>query len=626
MNREIKNISFMDVNINNGFWEKRQTINAKTSLYSILDYFKESGRIDAFKFDWKEGMPNKPHIFWDSDVAKWIEAASYILVKEPDPELEAFIDGLIELIEKNQDENGYFNIYFTVVEPTQRFKNGGRHELYCAGHLIEAAIAYYNATGKDKFLGLMKKYADHLEKVFKDEGSAGFVTPGHEEIELALVKLYRITKEKKYLELSKFFIDSRGLCPKEKYESGAINERHAQFHLPVREQKTAEGHSVRAVYLYSAMVDIAYEYDDKELYKACADIFENIVTRRMYVTGGIGSSPIGEAFTIDYDLPNLTAYTESCAAIGLAFFAKRMQQLDASSIYADITERLFYNGFLSTVSLDGKLFFYQNPLEIHPELVNRDMSMKAEHRRKLPATQRKPAFRCSCCPPNIARLMASIGDFLYSVEQQTLFVHHYMASDTNTEINDSLMEIVQETNYPSDGNIKITVNGDGAGVVALRIPYWCEKYSLKLNGSTPEFYIDKGYAYVKLVAAAKNIIEVDLKMEIQFIEASPSVQEDSGRIALQRGPVIYCLEAVDNGNLLRDIRIDKESEYELIPSDYFGVPLIKTVGFKRKNQGFESALYKPVTKELDTEELTFIPYFGFTNRGESEMVVWVLEK
>lgn len=617
-------ISFQEVSLSNGFWYNRQKIISETSIYSIWKRFKETGRFEAFNFNWEEGKPNKPHIFWDSDIAKWIEAVAYIIEKKDDNVLEEAVDEIVDLIEKHQEPDGYFNIYFTVVEPLLRWKRRTEHELYCAGHLIEAAVAYFEATGKDKFLNLMKKYVMHIEKVFVVDKSAAFVTPGHEEIELALVKLYRCTGEKKYLELSKFFIDNRGSDNKENYYNWA-NSRYAQDHFPVRLQSTAEGHSVRATYLYCGMADLALEYEDKELFEACKRIFKNIVNKRMYITGGIGSSYVGEAFTIDYDLPNLTAYSESCAAIGLAYFASRMLLIDVDSLYGDITERVLYNGFLSSISLDGKSFFYENPLEIRPELVNRDISIDTGKGR-LPITQRKEVFDCSCCPPNIARFIASIGNFLYSSNDDTLFIHHFMPSKVVTScIGGELSEIVQETKYPLDGAITVTLKSNSVKTMAFRIPNWCENYSFKLNGSDADLEVKKGYAYISRSTKETDIIDINYDMKPQLIETSPNVQENSGRVALQRGPILYCLEAVDNGPLLRDIQIDGSGQYEVINDTYFGAPIVKTTGYHRKLEDFQDQLYKPFSQRLEKIQLTFIPYYGFANRGETEMLVWILK-
>lgn len=624
MHEKMSDISFRDTSIEDGFWKNRQRTVSETSIYSIWERFKETGRFDALNFNWKDGQPNRPHFFWDSDIAKWIESVAYLLESKEDKTLEDAVDEVVDLIQVHQDVSGYFNIYFTVIEPDERWKRRTDHELYCAGHLIEAAVAYFEATGKDKFLNVMIRYANHIEKVFLIDKTAAFITPGHEEIELALVKLYHCTGERRYLELSKFFIDHRGQDAKESYYNWA-NARYAQDHLPVREQSTAEGHAVRAVYLYSGMADIAREYEDENLFIACRRIFQNIMQRRMYITGGIGSSAVGEAFTIDYDLPNLTAYSESCAALGLALFARRMLLLDVDSMYSDITERVLYNGFLSSISLGGKSFFYENPIEIHPELLNRDISVKNGGTR-LPITQRKEVFDCSCCPPNITRFIASIGDFLYTNDKDTLFVHHYMASVTKTNINEVPMEIFQQTSYPLQGNIAFSIKGSGVKSVAFRIPYWCENYNFTLNGNEAPIIVKKGYAYISRSLLETDTINVIFEIKPQLIEASPKLQENSGRVALQRGPIIYCLEAIDNGDLLRDVRIDVHGQFDSIFDKYFGVQAINTIGYRRIIEDFENSLYKPVSEKLEQVHLKFIPYYGFANRGESEMIVWVLKK
>lgn len=624
MHEKMSDISFRDTSIEDGFWKNRQRTVSETSIYSIWERFKETGRFNALNFNWKDGQPNRPHFFWDSDIAKWIESVAYLLESKEDKTLEDAVDEVVDLIQVHQDVSGYFNIYFTVIEPDERWKRRTDHELYCAGHLIEAAVAYFEATGKDKFLNVMIRYANHIEKVFLIDKTAAFITPGHEEIELALVKLYHCTGERRYLELSKFFIDHRGQDAKESYYNWA-NARYAQDHLPVREQSTAEGHAVRAVYLYSGMADIAREYEDENLFIACRRIFQNIMQRRMYITGGIGSSAVGEAFTIDYDLPNLTAYSESCAALGLALFARRMLLLDVDSMYSDITERVLYNGFLSSISLGGKSFFYENPIEIHPELLNRDISVKNGGTR-LPITQRKEVFDCSCCPPNITRFIASIGDFLYTNDKDTLFVHHYMASVTKTNINEVPMEIFQQTSYPLQGNIAFSIKGSGVKSVAFRIPYWCENYNFTLNGNEAPIIVKKGYAYISRSLLETDTINVIFEIKPQLIEASPKLQENSGRVALQRGPIIYCLEAIDNGDLLRDVRIDVHGQFDSIFDKYFGVQAINTIGYRRIIEDFENSLYKPVSEKLEQVHLKFIPYYGFANRGESEMIVWVLKK
>ena len=604
----IKTVDFAKTEITGGFWKRKQDMVRKTTVKAVYDRFKDTGRFDAFRFDWKEGMPNKPHIFWDSDVAKWLEGVAYLTETKREPKLEKIVDETVDLIEKNQDANGYFNIYFTVIEPERRFQTRNDHELYCAGHLMEAAVAYYKATGKRKFLDCMCRYADYIEKRFKIDKDTGFTTPGHEEIELALVRLYECTGEKRYYELAKFFVDQRGL--KEESFTNWAQANYCQAHLPVREQTTAEGHAVRAVYLYCAMADIALRSNDAELKKACETIFSDIIEKKMYITGGIGSSSCGEAFTVAYDLSNLLAYTESCAALGLALFANRMLNMDADSKYSDVIERVIYNGFMSSVSLDGKSFFYENPLEVIPYLHTRDKSNnnRGTH---WPQMTRSEVFGCSCCPPNIVRFIPSIANMLYGDDGETIYVHQFIQSRTNIERHGKSLQIEQKTAYPENGKVKITVTG-GDTKIAVRIPGWYEDY----KGETV-----KGYAYFDVKDG--ETLEFDFKMKPVFIEARPEAVFDCGRYAVMRGPVVYCMEAHDNGEYLRDIRIDGRARFTYGKHETLGTPKLTVKAYRRKKDA-SAPLYYKRKNELEPVTATLIPYYAFANRGESDMLVWVL--
>lgn len=617
--KNIQPVPYTDVSIAKGFWLERQSINASSTLRTIHEQFTLSGRFDALRFDWKEGQPGKPHQYWDSDIAKWIEAACYVYHATRDEQLMNEVEGMIDLIVRNQDPSGYFNIWYTVVAPDKRWKQRIDHELYCAGHLIEAAVAHYSVTGRDRFLRCMCRFADHIEQVFVKDRSAAFITPGHEEIELALVRLYGVTGERRYLELSRFFIDNRSKDGPEHFFSYA-NAYYAQDHLPVREQFTAEGHAVRATYLYSAMADIAREYRDESLYTACSRLFDDIINRKMYITGGIGSSSSGESFTLPYDLPNLTAYSESCAAVGLALFAQRMLTLEPDSRYSDALERVIYNGLLSSVSLDGGAFFYENPLEIDPGLRERDKSI-VEGKSRLPQVQREKMFWCSCCPPNIARFIASVGGFVYGKDDKRVYVHQYMDSEATFDVSGNIVHIAQETDYPRDGRVRVMVSGLSGRGIALRIPGWCDHYTLRLNGEEVPARVDRGYAYLD-VSEDTAVIDLALTMQPRLYEASPHVHEDAGRVAVQRGPVVYCLEAVDNGPDLRDIALDADGSLELERDPLFPVPVIRGSGLRRDTSDFD-ALYRPVGARRIRQNLKFIPYFGFANRGVTEMLVWV---
>lgn len=609
-------LSVSQVNITGGFWKARQDLNRDVTLGSVRGQFEDTGRFAAFRFDWQEGMPDRPHIFWDSDIAKWLESAAYVLNKNEDKTLEAYVDCVVDLIEKNQDENGYFNIYFTVCEPDNRFFNRMAHELYCAGHLIEAAVAYDEATGKDKFLKAMCRYADHIEKVFKIDNSAEYSTCGHEEIELALVKLYHRTGEKRYLELSKHFVDIRGTVESKEVQAGE-NDAYVQDHLPVREQTTAEGHSVRAGYLFSAMADLSREYADEELFQACQKLFENITQKRMYITGGIGSTAAGEAFTVDYDLPNASAYAETCAAISLYMFASRMSRVKADSSYADIAERAMYNGIISGISLDGKSFFYENPLEIN--LFDRKLPQKAKAR--YPITQRLEVFGCSCCPPNMTRFIASLGENIYSYDEDTVFVHHYMQSEAEFSFAGKTAKIVQDTDYPNDGRVSFHLTGMQNKRIALRIPGWCREVTLQGNGKSVSFEVAGGYAFLP-VENDDARIEFTMEMRPQWLEASGHVCECAGMAALQKGPIVYCAEAVDNGDELWSLRADICAPVEEYFEPSLRLTAMKTEGY-RKTDKESAALYSPAGEGYEPCAIKLIPYYAFANRGESDMRVWL---
>ncbi len=618
----LKHLPLTDLQISGGFWKERQTTVSDVTVYAVRDRFRDTGRFDAFRFEYQPGDAVVPHIFWDSDIAKWMEAAAYTLLYHPNKELEEDIDEVVDLIAQHQEPDGYFNIYFTVVKPGKRFTDRSCHELYCCGHLIEAAIAYHIATGKDRFLRLMQKYADLVYRVFYEEHSACFSTPGHPEIELALMKLYRHTGEKRYLTLAEYFIDTRGTGADNVPYSDWCNERYAQDHAPLAEQDTAEGHAVRAAYLYSGMADVAYERQDAALAKACEKIFENIRNKRMYITGATGSSHIGEAFTIDYDLQNETAYAESCSALALAWFADRMTAIHPDGKYADIVELELYNAGLSGISLDGESFFYENPLQIDPKLRGRDVSVKSQQT-YYPITQRKKVFDCSCCPPNIARFIASVGQFIYQYDADTLYVNQYIESDVLTKLNGETVSILQQTRYPANGKVQLQIVGNGIKRAALRIPGWCRKFTLSLNGEEQALTPQNGYVYLPL-ADGVNEIELLLAVYPRLVAANPNVQEDAGKAALMMGPVVYCLEGVDNGVNLRSLKIETELKTTVVYEQDYGVNVINAKGYRTVLPAGNPLYYDYDQKTQVPQTLRFVPYFAFANRGESEMEVWVL--
>ena len=600
-------IDHRNVTITGGYWKKKMDLNSQVTMNAVYDRFHESGRIDAFRCDWKEGMPNRPHIFWDSDVAKWMEGAAYILEREENPGLEEKVEQIIDWIEANQHEDGYFNIYYTVVEPTKRWTDRNCHELYCAGHLMEAACAYYNATGRDRFLNCMKKYADYIAKVFMEEHSAAFQTPGHEEIELALYKMYKTTGEKRYFDLMKYFLETRGQ-PDNKEAQIFQAAHYAQSHAPIREQHEAFGHSVRAMYLYSGMADLANETGDEKLLEACRDLFDDTTRRKMYITGGIGSTNIGEAFTIPYDLPNARAYTETCASIGVMFFANRMFRADPvkSSKYADAVELEMYNGALSGLSLDGEKFFYENPLEIN--LTERHRITATNDREHYPITERVRIFGCSCCPPNLNRLLPALGDYFYGYDENegAVYVNQFGPS----EFSYNGAKVTVETDYPMSGTVHVKANVP----VYLRVPCWCRG---NFRADAPHVTAN---GYARFDAGEFTIV---YEMKPQLIGANVNVTPNLGKAALRRGPLIYCAEGVDNGGDVHSLFFDRTTvrnaavEY----SDFFSAPVITLPGFRIRNSSDD--LYAPLDEVYEFVKIRMIPYAAFANRGETNMLVWI---
>lgn len=595
----MKMYSYQAVDLISGFLSEKQELNRKITINSVYEQFKETGRFDALRFDYKEGDEICPHFFWDSDIAKWIEAAAYILKKHPSAEMEAAVDDIVEKIRANQGEDGYFNIYHTVVAPEKRWKHRHNHELYCAGHLMEAAVAYAEATGKTTLLSCMEKYADYIYRVFVEEKSAAFVTPGHPEIELALVKMYRYTGKEAYLTLSQFFVDNRG-CAED-----PSNGQYCQSHMPVREQTSAVGHAVRALYLYTAMAYQAAHTGERAMINACQALWRDIVDSKMYITGGVGSSHIGEAFTHPYDLPNDTAYNETCAAIGVMFFANAMLALENRAEYADVIERAFYNGVLSGLSLDGKAFFYENPLEINlGERFNNNGWGNEE--RRFPITQRPSVFWCSCCPPNVSRLLATLGNYLYGRDGDTLYVNQYAASTLACEE----VSCVQVTDYPRSGRVAVTANGISR--VALRIPSWCKKFALN-----KPYAIEDGYA---LIENDGNEIILELDMTPRAVWADALVLRDAGKACVMRGPVVYCAESVDNGAHLHSLVLLPTFTAREHADEYFGLPMLAIDAERRLP--FAEGLYSDQPPKREKTTVKLIPYNAFANRGESDMLVW----
>ena len=596
----MKMFSYADVDLLSGYLFEKQELNRKITINAVYDRFTETGRFSAFDCNYKEGDTIKPHYFWDSDVAKWIEGAAYILKKRPDAELERRVEAVVDQIEAHQGEDGYFNIYFTVVEPKARWTRRHMHELYCAGHLMEAAVAYAESTGKERFLSLMEKYADYIYRVFVEQHFAAFHTPGHEEIELALLRMYRYTKKRKYLELSAYFINARG-C----YAEPEQRDHYTQSHLPVREQTEALGHAVRALYLYTGMASLARETGEEALINACKILWQDVTERKMYVTGALGATRNGEAFSnASYDLPNDTAYAETCAAIALMLFSQEMLQLESNAAYADAIERAFYNGVLAGLSLDGAAFFYENPLEIN--LAER----RGDPQKKYSITQRVECFSCSCCPPNLNRILASLGNYVYGQEGDVLYVNQFVTSHLSAEG----IECTQKTDYPRNGTIKLQVSG--AKSVAIRVPAWCGKFTLNRP-----YVMQNGYAVAENDGGE---LVAELDMTPQLVYADPRVRRAAGCVCVMRGPVVYCAEEVDNGPDLHSFAVSAPLVTTVTQSAEFGLPTVEIACERRLP--FASGLYASTAPKTEPATLKLIPYSGFANRGESDMLLWLHRK
>ena len=591
-----------------------------------------------------EALPEDPNnledhfygfVFQDSDFAKWIEAVGYSLTQHPDAELEKIADGAIDIVCEAQQEDGYLDTYYIINGRDRSFSDlRDHHELYCFGHLTEGAVAYYQATGKDKLLKAVERFADYIADYFGPEEGKCKGYPGHEIAEMALMRLYEVTGNKKYLDLGSFFVDERGKRPYyfDKEHPEAIKrgeeeaERYAynQAHRPVRAQDEAVGHSVRAVYLYSGMVDVARLKEDEGLYHSCEVLWDSMVNEKMYITGGIGGTHMGESFSFPYDLPNDTAYAETCASIGLVFFARRMLEIAPKAKHANVMERALYNGILSGMALDGKSFFYVNPLEVLPEACHKDE--RKFHVKPI----RQKWFGCACCPPNLARILSSIGAYAYTENENTLFTHLYMGSTVTKSVGDKDVTVKVDSDFPWNGYVKITVNANGSDfVLALRIPDWCDSYELDAKYS--EFADEKdGYLYIKKTWDEEEEISLSFPMEVKIMASDARVRENIGKVAVTRGPIVYCLEEADNGADLHLVSLDAGAEAVITDEELCGenIKSVNIAGFREEKESagkvISTALYSryiPAKKEDVT--LKFVPYYTWANRGENEMQVWV---
>ena len=632
---EIRPVALRDVQVADGFFSRYADLVREEvipyqweALNDRIPGAEKSGCLRNFRIAaGQEAGEFTGMVFQDSDIGKWLEAVAYSLTTHPDAALERTADEVIELLEAAQREDGYLDTYFIVKDPKNRWKClRDCHELYCAGHLLEGAVAYWQATGKDRFLNVMRRYVDYIATVFgRGEGQMrGY--PGHEEIELALCKLYDVTGEKKYLDLAAYFIDERGRDPKYFLEelktrgdafhwegNDAQGMEYFQSHAPVREQTEAVGHAVRAVYLYSGMADVAMRTGDEGLLEACRRLYRNIADKRLYVTGAIGSTYIGEAFTFDYDLPNDTAYAETCASVGLIFFMKRMLEADGAAEYGDMMERALYNTVLAGMAMDGKSFFYVNPLEVFPEADEKDPS------KRHVKTVRQKWFACACCPPNVARLLADLGSYIYrrkgSAVTADLFIGSRLALPGGAEL-------IQTSEVPFGGKVTFTLRGAAQGFsLRVRCPEWAEGVTC-----TAPCRKENGYIAIQKDWQDGDSVTLVFGMEPRRIYANPLVRQDAGKVCLMRGPLVYCLEEADNGANLHLLRLPEGEPVEAVRGEgaLFGMTLLRAKGRRFVPHG--SRLYAPDRQGREEEaRLTFVPYFAWGNRDKGEMAVYVRE-
>lgn len=540
----IEQIDFSHVKINDNFWSPRLSKHVSATLPVCIDQIEnQTGRIRNFENAAKGEGEHSGIFFDDSDVYKALEGMAYSLINNPDPELEKKADEWIDKFAAAQQPDGYINTFYTLTGLDKRWTNMDKHEMYCAGHMIEAGVAYYQATGKRKLLDVCIRMTDHMMSQF-GPGKRHWV-PGHEEIELALVKLYQTTQEQKYLDFAYWLLEERGHGHGTMGDEGKWDPVYYQDIVPVRRLTDISGHAVRCMYLYCGMADVAALKNDTGYIAAIDRLWDDVVHRNMYITGGIGSSRDNEGFTEDYDLPNLDAYCETCASVGMVLWNQRMNQLTGDSKYIDILERSLYNGALAGISLGGDRFFYVNPLE-----------SKGDH-------HRQEWYGCACCPSQLSRFLPSIGNYIYASSDDALWVNLYIGNTGQIRIGETDILLTQETDYPWDGSVKLTISTSQPleKEIRLRIPNWCKTYDLSINGKRINVSEKKGYAVIK-DWKSQDVIALDMDMPVEIVAADPHVKENFGKRAIQRGPLVYCMEEIDNPEYFDQIQLSPSTTFQ----------------------------------------------------------------
>ncbi len=627
-------VPFTQVEITGDFWKERLDTVLGATVPSQYEQLKKNGILESLEL--KQPAPplriaHNHHnfttqIFWDSDIGKWIEVAGNALSHRRDAGIEKKVDGIVDKIAAGQASDGYLNFWYLGREPDKRWTNmRDNHELYCAGHMLEGAIAYYQATGKRKLLDCMLRFIDHVAETFGPGSEQKHGYCGHQEIEIALIRLYRLLGNRKHLDLTSYFINQRGAQPhyfdaearargEDPKDFWAKTYEYNQSHKPVREQTKVVGHAVRAMYMYAAMADLAVLLKDNSLRKACEILWRDVMATKMYLTAGLGPSASNEGFTADYDLPNDTAYAETCASVALIFWAQRMLHFDLDGHYADVLERSLFNGTLAGLSRDGRHYFYENPLE-----------SDGRH-------QRWTWHRCPCCTMNVSRLVASIGSYLFSQSESGIAIHLYGGATLTTTLKGKPIKIIEQSNYPWSGEITLRIECEtpAAFDLALRIPDWAKSPTLSVAGKSVKVgkAVQNGYIKVSRKWTSGDVVKLSLPMPATRVYAHPSVKADVARVALQRGPLVYCLEQVDNPlGPVGGYRLKKNSKLTTKKrNDLFdGVTTITTQGGSISMKDWGDVLYRHDAPKLGTAKLTAIPYYLWSNRDTGPMSVWIPE-
>ena len=626
-------VPFADVRVTGPFWRERLEVVLEHTIPSQHAKLAEAGIVDSLKLPKPVPplkIPRNSHgftmqVFWDSDIGKWIEAASYALAHRRDAAIEAKIEAIVDDLARAQSPDGYLNCWYLEREPENRWTNlRDNHELYNAGHLIEGAIAYFRATGRRKMLDLMERYVDHIAAVFGRGPGQKRGYPGHQEIELALVKLYRLTGDRRRLDLAAYFIDERGHQPPHYFTEEALARgddpanywagtyEYNQSHLPVREQTRVVGHAVRAMYMASGMADLAFELHDEGLKRACEALWRDVTTAQMYVTAGLGPEKTNEGFTEPYDLPNETAYAETCASVALIFWAQRMLHLDLDGRYADVMELALFNGALTGLARDGEHYFYSNPLE-----------SRGQHRRWA-------WHVCPCCTMNVSRLVASVAGYAVSISEGGAAFHLYGGFETTATLAGVKVALRETSAYPWSGEVRIDIDPEAPAAfdLKLRIPGWAKDATAAVNGETIAVLPVNGYATIRRQWRKGDAVTLDLKMQAERLYAHPNVRMDVGRAALRRGPLIYCVEEADNpGGPVQSLALPRSATIDAgWRPDLFGGVMTLNASAKRLAPGnAAAALYSTEPPAAENAALVALPYHLWANRAPGSMQVWVAE-